>query len=677
MNTRLLFVAAAIAAASIAPSSCGGNSGSPAPATDAADGHADAPQDVAAEIVVVASCAGQLDGTACQAACFSVATCLNGQCLVDPDSGVVCPAPPDPCISALTCMAATGECTGKTYVEAGASCDLDDDVCSLDVCDGVGSCVATAEVDGCVTENQNNPCWTYLCNKKSGCAKTNFVEGVSCNDNNPCTFQDICTYDQLNQESCVGSPVVTDDQNPCTDDTCVDGTVLHPPIDGTPCEASGPCPGPGLCVDGACEVAEACPCQEDADCDPAPGGCVGTSFCDTSGISPVCAIAPDSAVPCESPPVGACFVLQCDQATGGCVEHALPDGNTCDDGDPCTVPDICVTSACQAGGSVDCSDENPCTADTCDQGGCFHTSLEDGAICGAGKTCQDGACTDSQGSCLTWTAGDPSPKDIHYGPGIAKMGSIIYVLGGSPSFQHLIYQAGDGVWAEGQPLPGNGVTEGAAVVVGGKLYTVHNAFDENIRIFEVATSQWTVGAARPTGKGRAPAVGTDGTDVLVFGGSDGNLDASNEVHRYQPSLDAWSEETPMPTARGHAAFATVAMTVHVIGGRDSSAAADILDVHEAFDLTTSTWTSLAPMPTARNSAMAAAMDGKIYVAGGFDGQGVIATVEVYDVASDTWSGCTAMTTSRQSGVAVSHDGNLLVFGGGTGSDKKTFEIGSP
>ncbi|MEC9071951.1 MAG: hypothetical protein VX938_06200, partial [Myxococcota bacterium] len=51
------------------------------------------------------------DGAPCETGCYDVATCSEGECVVDPTSAVVCPSPADPCIAQLGCDTSTGECS--------------------------------------------------------------------------------------------------------------------------------------------------------------------------------------------------------------------------------------------------------------------------------------------------------------------------------------------------------------------------------------------------------------------------------------------------------------------------------------------------------------------------------------------------------------------------------------
>ena len=253
------------------------------------------------------------DGTLCEAACFNQASCQGGECTVDPESAVVCPEP-DPltqsCVAELVCDAATGACTKSVYHPVETECDTDSNRCTLEVCGEDGVCTNTGESVSCNDKATEDPCQTWACDKKDGiCDPIGFAGEVSCNDGNGCTMNDTCIQDEFSFIACKGTPVVVDDGNPCTDDSCVAGEILHTPVNGLPCDTGDECTPSGLCQDSACEF-EGCSCYDDDDCPEPENKCLGEMFCDTSGDTPTCQLKEGSAVVCEAP-ASSCFVAIC------------------------------------------------------------------------------------------------------------------------------------------------------------------------------------------------------------------------------------------------------------------------------------------------------------------------------------------------------------------------------
>ena len=116
----------------------------------------------------------------------------------------------------------------------------------------------------------------------------------------------------------------------------------------------------------------------------------------------------------------------------GCIHPALGDGTACDDGNPCTHSETCLSGVCGSGIPKDCDDGNACTSDSCDlaDGGCLHAAItcddhdpctdnncEPGAGCLYPPTvCDDqNPCTDD--SCVPGTGCVFTPDDTNSCPG--------------------------------------------------------------------------------------------------------------------------------------------------------------------------------------------------------------------------------------------------------------------
>ncbi len=90
-----------------------------------------------------------------------------------------------------------------------------------------------------------------------------------------------------------------------------------------------------------------------------------------------------------------CWTFACGKKDG-CQPSVFLEGASCQDGNPCTVNDTCVSGQIKGclGTPVDVDDANPCTDDYCDNGTVHHDPI-DGAACdanGTPGTCQGGLC---------------------------------------------------------------------------------------------------------------------------------------------------------------------------------------------------------------------------------------------------------------------------------------------
>ncbi|MCC6994814.1 MAG: hypothetical protein IT370_09415, partial [Deltaproteobacteria bacterium] len=142
-----------------------------------------------------------------------------------------------------------GQRTAITGAIAGKDIDLRENA-TVTREDGFGA--ATCVPADC---NDSNLCTTDACGA-SGCTHTPVAAGTSCADSTVCNGAETCDA----SGSCVaGSPLVVDDSNVCTADSCdpVAG-VAHTPVaagtscaDGTVCNGAETCDASGTCQSGS------------------------------------------------------------------------------------------------------------------------------------------------------------------------------------------------------------------------------------------------------------------------------------------------------------------------------------------------------------------------------------------------------------------------------------------
>lgn len=321
--------------------------------------------------------------------------CENGVCqggvVASCDDGNPCTA--DSCVPGIGCLHPADD----------ANACSDANVCTTgDHCSN-GTCVGSA----ITCPDDENVCTTAFCNPVTGCGFLNNT--ASCNDANPCTLSDQCSGGVC----AGGTPKSCNDANPCTTDTCdantgacghADNTA--PCDDGDACTTGDACAG-GICVGGAgtsCDDGN--PCTTDAcgvaGCTHTPdnaavcsdgSACTTGDHCSNGACAGSAITCPDAGDPCTTP--------SCSPSTGcGFVANTA----SCDDGNPCTLNDVCAAGTCTAGVAKDCGDGNVCTDDACNpQGGeCVHTpnaaSCTDGDACTSGDTCADGTCHGGSGA---------------------------------------------------------------------------------------------------------------------------------------------------------------------------------------------------------------------------------------------------------------------------------------
>jgi cysteine-rich repeat protein len=368
------------------------------------------------------------EGAFCGGACAGEEDCPEG--FACQEAGTVSGATLMQCVS----VSGTCECTAKS-VSLGLSTPCEEQnefgtcgghrVCTAD---GLGPCDAGApaaevcdglddDCDGQIDEetcDDDNPCTADACLGAAGCDHVP-LEGGECADGNPCTAADHCVAG-----SCVGDPVICEDQNPCTDDSCTaTGGCDHVP-NAADCDDGDPCTVADECGDGACAgTPVACDCVQDADCQVLEDEdlCNGTLICDTTSLPYACVVDPATVIDCPEPAGGpdeVCLKAACDAETGACGFAPDHEGAPCEDGDACTFGDLCEEGSCVPGAPLACQDGNPCTDDGCEPAsGCSHTpntaACDDGNPCTAGDVCADGAC--GGGGAVSCDDGDPCTTD--------------------------------------------------------------------------------------------------------------------------------------------------------------------------------------------------------------------------------------------------------------------------
>lgn len=218
--------------------------------------------------------------------------------------------------------------------------------------------------------------------------------------------------------------VVCDDDDPCTSDRCepATGQCSQSPLpDGATCDDRLYCTAKDACAAGAClGTPTACPgdgtpcstgvCNEDADrCDAtakADGdSCDDGDPCTVDGQCSTGQCLPGSAIPCEGGASGSCEVVVCDPLLG-CVAKTASDGAACDDGLYCTTEDTCTAGTC-SGEARDCSGiDETCRVGTCSEaiGQCVLEAqtgepCDDGVPCTELDACDAGTCAGSFRDC--------------------------------------------------------------------------------------------------------------------------------------------------------------------------------------------------------------------------------------------------------------------------------------
>ena len=318
-----------------------------------------------------------------------------------------CSAEDSTCTSGV-CNEATDACEAAP-ANQGGDCD-DGQFCTVNETCDAGTCTgAPRDCSG-----QDGQCASGLCNETDNeCQAQPANEGQGCNDNQFCTVGDSCsngmcvapaTRDCSQLDSACGNGVCDEGDDACqvqpanNGGSCDDGQFCTV---GDVCN-NGTCAGPSLrnCsdLDGPCTNGV---CNEGADaCQPQPindgGGCNDGQFCTVGDVCNNGTCAGPAPRDCSEFD-GTCTSGVCNEGADACQAAAANQGGTCDDGQFCTVGDACSNGMCAGPTPRDCSAQTTaCTTGVCNEGA---------NACQSQAANEDGACPDDGNQCTSDVCG--------------------------------------------------------------------------------------------------------------------------------------------------------------------------------------------------------------------------------------------------------------------------------
>jgi hypothetical protein len=338
------------------------------------------------------------DGTPCSdlSACSGPDSCQGGHCVgmqLDCDDGLAC----------TNDFCDPMDQTGDPCRHFAKTC-FDSDGCTTDACEEPGGCTF-APIPGCMDSDHDgwrdeedcepfnpmvNPGASEMCNGRDDDCDGNVDNGLAqptscgmgacsapgtrdCVDG---SWQEFCEPGQPQAEDCNG-----------IDDDC-DG-MADEGLDGWSWCGLGACrsQGPRHCMGGTWLDM----CSPRA---PSPETCDGVdNDCDGETDEGVC--------PCQD--AGECIARPCQDAAcvaGFCAWTNQADGTGCDDLNPCTLDDACLSGACQ-GAARDCEDGLACTVDYCSTGTGGDPCVHMARACDDANVCSADSCAEPDGCVFT------------------------------------------------------------------------------------------------------------------------------------------------------------------------------------------------------------------------------------------------------------------------------------
>ena len=309
-----------------------------------------------------------------------------------------------------------------------AACD-DVDPCTYDdVCDGAGTCAGTAV--SC-TDDPDTCGVLRSCNGTSSCDEAFPGDLTSCDDLDPCTYDDACD----GAGACLGTTIICQgDDGVCALNRACDGSATcfeSYPDSSTACDDDELCTHTDVCdsLGGCIGTPMDCtdgspPCGAQRSCDGSPNcveifpgaetGCDDSDLCSYDDACNGAGACAGSLIVCEDETTICGARRSCD-GSSQCVETYPAAGSPCDDEDPCTIGEVCDgLGQCMGGQAYSCSDGDPCTEDLCDgQGGCSNPPSPAGTVCDICRVCSEqGECIQAESGAFCSGPDDCSPDGV-------------------------------------------------------------------------------------------------------------------------------------------------------------------------------------------------------------------------------------------------------------------------
>jgi hypothetical protein len=359
-------------------------------------------------------------------------------------------------------------------------------------------------------------------------------------------------------------------------------------------------------------------------------------------------------------PSNACQV--CTPSHSKTAWSSEPDGTDCG-----LLGHECISGSCQCNPIfTNCNGQCfDATADNMNCGGC-------NVVCTGQQTCQ-------QSTCAVVPAAMPTRRSS-VGAVTGSDGKIYAIggfNGGGTSLNQVeIYTPSTNTWATGAPMPTArdefgiaGGSDGRIYVAGGIGATTTTGELATLEIYDPAHNSWSAGAPMPSARYELELnAGHDGK-LYAIGGAPVPLDATRlgTVDAYDPSTNAWTPRTAMPTPRG-AFVAAVGPTglIYAMGGHDGSGLS--VSAVEIYDPAHDTWSAGAALPDVVERTSAVSTPDAIFVIGGLSGFVILAEVQRFDFGSGTWSktGPKLNHAREDLGATVDSSGRLYAVGGFNG-----------
>ncbi len=207
-------------------------------------------------------------------------------------------------------------------------------------------------------------------------------------------------------------------------------------------------------------------------------------------------------------------------------------------------------------------------------------------------------------------------------------------------------------------------------VVNGKIYAIGGLNGNNLPVstneeYDPMTDTWTSKMPMPTPR-NGFAIVVYQNKIYVIGGTVGNgFVGNNEV--YNPATNTWETETSMPTPRADLSASVVGDKIYLIGGKKYVSIAPFFNetnLNEVYDPTNDAWSAKTPIPTPVQGYSSAVFNDKIYIMGGslgatpLENSQITGATQVYSPENDNWTLSANLANVDSYGAAATTEGYM-------------------
>ena len=217
-------------------------------------------------------------------------------------------------------------------------------------------------------------------------------------------------------------------------------------------------------------------------------------------------------------------------------------------------------------------------------------------------------------------------------------------------------------------------TDNMLYVAGGQTADATPTLYDQVSRYDFTTNTWSNVAPLPVPLGQG-SMGASNGKVYVAGGFIGGSNVTNALRIYDIASNNWTSGANMPTSPGveAAAGAVVNGKFYVMGGDDFT---NGLNTTFIYDIATNTWTTGATLPDSRTNTYATAYNGLIYVYGGviLPGFTTTDTLLSYDPVANSWTNLGSAGTAglgNYGGIAPFGTGQLVIADGADSTGAST------